>query len=468
MDRQPASTTEPINGLAPRRRSAPQGLDRQPPHNIDAEQSTLGSLVITPEVYVQIAEFLKPDDFYREAHRVIYAAIGGLNERREPADLVTLSDELQRQGSLEAVGGLAYLTTLVNLVPTAAHIEHYARIVERAATLRRLIGAAGQINGLAYEEGEELEVILDKAEQTLFAVTQRRASADFVPLRALLHAYLDRIDYLHEHKGQVAGVPTGFVDLDRLTGGLQPSDLVIVGARPSMGKTAFAVSLAHASALRHGTVVGIFALEMSAEQLVQRFVAIESGVDQQRLRTGFINEREWDRIIQASGALADAPIFIDDTAGLSIMEARAKARRLAAMHPLGLIVVDYLQLMQGRAGREGNRVQEISDISRSLKGLARELKVPVVALAQLSRGVETRQDHRPMLSDLRESGSIEQDADIVMFIYRDEVYNTNTDRKGIADILIAKHRNGPTGHVSLRWLEQTARFVDLELHRNGA
>lgn len=442
-------------------------MDRQPPHSIDAEQSTLGSLIITPESYVQVAEFLKADDFYRDAHRTVFAAIGELNERHEPADLVTLSNELHRQEALDTVGGMAYLTTLVNLVPTAAHVEHYARIVERTATLRRLIGAAGQINNMAYDESDDLEATLDKAEQTLFAVTQRRASADFLPLRALLHSYLDRIDYLHEHKGQVAGVPSGFVDLDRLTGGLQPSDLIIIGARPSMGKTALAVSLAHASAMRHNTVVGIFALEMSAEQLVQRFVAIESGVDQQRLRTGFIDEREWDRIINASGALAEAPIFIDDTAGLSVMEARAKARRLAAQHPLGLLIIDYLQLMQGRAGRDGNRVQEISDISRSLKGLARELKVPVIALAQLSRGVETRQDHRPMLSDLRESGSIEQDADIVMFIYRDEVYNSASDKKGIADIIVAKHRNGPTGQVSLRWLEHTARFADLEQYRGS-
>jgi replicative DNA helicase len=439
-------------------------LDRQPPHNIEAEQSTLGSLIIDPEAYIRVAEFLRADDFYREAHRSIYAAIADLNERHEPADLITLCDELERRGVLAEVGGISYVTTLVNLVPTSTHVEHYGHIIERTATMRRLIAAAGQIATLGYEDNEDTEATLDRAEQILFAISQRRLAGDFLPLRTLLHDYLDRIDYVHQHRGEVAGVPTGFTDLDRLTGGLQPSDLIIIGARPSMGKTALCVSLAHASAMKHGTVVGMFALEMSAEQIVQRFMSIEAAVDQQRLRTGYIDDQEWDRIIAAAGALSEAPIYIDDTPGITTMEVRAKARRLAAQVPLGLIVIDYLQLMQGRGRGDGNRVQEISEISRSLKGLARELDVPVVALAQLSRGVESRQDHHPMLSDLRESGSIEQDADIVMFIYRDEVYNPSTDRHGIADIIIAKHRNGPVGQVSLRWLEQTARFVDLELY----
>ena len=865
-------------------------VDRQPPHNIEAEQSTLGSLIIDPEAYIRVAEFLKADDFYREAHRSIYTAISELNERHEPADLITLCDELERRGILSEVGGPSYVTTLVNLVPTSVHVEHYGHIIERTATMRRLIAAAGQIATLGYEDDDDTDATLDRAEQILFAISQRRLAGDFLPLRTLLHDYLDRIDYVHQHRGQVAGVPTGFVDLDRLTGGLQPSDLIIVGARPSMGKclsarmlvddpstgerlsieewvqrrirlvygvseqgtlrptpvsewidsgikpcfrvttrtgrsvevtghhpfrtvrgweplhilgvgdriavptalpafgeddswplslvrllayfiaeggltttcpkftntdptivedfrqiisdhfptcsirqdrityvvfqsradyrrpnplvnaimplnpvtswltrlglmgklskdksfpkcvwqwsrqhlaeflrvllscdgtiyplagrpriefcvaseplagdvhhallrfgviakkyrtkygawrveitapdavkryqhkigwigekaqrfsefaaviplrlsnvgqaprdtwrlvqaarvsqglsmveiarragetvrigknagynphmrrgiprprlrryadvlnddqlhaissadiywdeivsidaigeqqvydltvpdgenfvaedifvhnTALCVSLAHASAMKHGTVVGMFALEMSAEQIVQRFMSIEAAVDQQRLRTGYIEDQEWERIIAAAGALSEAPIYIDDTPGITTMEVRAKARRLAAQVPLGLIIIDYLQLMQGRGRGDGNRVQEISEISRSLKGLARELDVPVVALAQLSRGVESRQDHHPMLSDLRESGSIEQDADIVMFIYRDEVYNPSTDRHGIADIIVAKHRNGPVGQVSLRWLEQTARFVDLELY----
>jgi replicative DNA helicase len=672
-------------------------LDRQPPHNIEAEQSTLGSLIIDPEAYIRVAEFLKADDFYREAHRSIYAAIADLNERHEPADLITLCDELERRGVLAEVGGPSYVTTLVNLVPTSTHVEHYGHIIERTATMRRLIAAAGQIATLGYEDNEDTEATLDRAEQILFAISQRRLAGDFLPLRTLLHDYLDRIDYVHQHRGEVAGVPTGFADLDRLTGGLQPSDLIIIGARPSMGKTALCVSLAHASAMKHGTVVGMFALEMSAEQIVQRFMSIEAAVDQQRLRTGYIDDQEWDRIIAAAGALSEAPIYVDDTPGITTMEVRAKARRLAAQVPLGLIIIDYLQLMQGRGRGDGNRVQEISEISRSLKGLARELDVPVIALAQLSRGVESRQDHHPMLSDLRESGclpgdslvflpdtgtyqridklvgssgfnvlalnteswrfekrpvlrafstgrkpvfrlqtrlgrsiratanhqflvasgwrrldrlalgapiavgeltesrsdvptahpprhdvvgeiaesrvmakdqemnllakttkplrgyphqqhrpngstlaapeglgyppqwvafsrgihppeapaagdfanvarpfivgwcwdeitsieaageeevydltvdglhnfvadnvvvhnSIEQDADIVMFIYRDEVYNPSTDRHGIADIIVAKHRNGPVGQVSLRWLEQTARFVDLELY----
>ncbi|MCL4545674.1 MAG: replicative DNA helicase [Chloroflexi bacterium] len=436
-------------------------MDRLPPHSLEAEHSTLGSLLLDPQAFTQIAEFLHADDFYREAHREIFDAIVSLNDQQTPADLITLTDELNRRNRLAAVGGPAYLSSLVNAVPTSIHVEHYARIVERDATLRRLISATASIAELAYNPEGELDQILDRAEQILFAVSQRRLSGDFVRIGSLLHDYLDHIERVHEHHSEVTGVPTGFIDLDRLTGGLQPSDFIIVGARPSMGKTAFAVSLAHATAMRHGTTTGIFTLEMSAQQVVQRFVSIESNVDQQRLRTGFLDEHEWNRVIQAMSSLSSAPIYIDDSPGISTMEIRAKTRRLATVAPLGLLIVDYLQLMQGRIRGDGNRVQEISEISRSLKGLARELSVPIVALAQLSRGVETRQDHRPMLSDLRESGSLEQDADIVMFIYRDEVYNPSSDRKGIADIIIAKHRNGPTGQISLNWMEQTARFADL-------
>jgi len=442
-------------------------VERQPPHNIEAEQTVLGSLIIDPDAYVRVAEFLQNDDFYRETHSTIYRGIANLNDRHLPSDFVTICDELSRMGVLDQVGGAAYITSLINSVPTSMHVEYYGKIVERTATLRRLIAAGGQIAQLGYQETDDIERTLDEAEQIIFRVSQRRVSTDFVPLKSLLGDYLDKIDFLHQNRGKVAGVPTGFIDLDKITGGLQPSDLVIIAARPSIGKSALTLSLAHATALKFGTCVGIFTLEMSGEQLVQRFISIETGIDQQRLRTGHIEEREWDAIVKASSVLSEAQVFIDDTVGVSTLEMRAKCRRLAAQYPLGLIIVDYLQLMQGRKSSD-NRVAEISEISRSLKGLARELNVPVIALSQLSRAVETRQSHEPQLSDLRESGSIEQDADIVMFIYRDEVYNPASERKGIADIIIAKHRNGPVGRVSLRFVQELAKFTDLDLYHPPA
>ncbi|MCL4541992.1 MAG: replicative DNA helicase [Chloroflexi bacterium] len=440
-------------------------MDRLPPHHLEAEQSVLGSLLLDPQAYDRVGEFLRPDDFYREAHREIYDAVVSLNDRGVPVDLITLADELGRRDRLDAVGDVAYLTLLANAVPTPIHIEHYARIVERDSIRRKLIQAAVEISNLATDGDSNVDGMLDRAEQLLFAISQRRTASDFMRIGSLLHTYLDQVTMAHEHHSEVTGVASGFIDLDRLTSGFQPSDFIIIGARPSMGKTAFAVSLAHATAIRHGTTVGIFALEMSALQIVQRFVSIEAQVDQQRLRTGFLDEMEWNRVIQAMSGLSSAPIYIDDTPGITVLEMRAKARRLASVAPLGLLVIDYLQLVQGNVRNEGNRVQEISEISRSLKGLARELNVPIIALAQLSRGVESRQDHRPMLSDLRESGSLEQDADIVMFIYRDEIYNPSSDRKGIADIIIAKHRNGPVGQISLRWMDQTARFADLATYQ---
>lgn len=440
-------------------------MDRLPPHHLEAEQSVLGSLLLDPHAYDRIGEFLSPDDFYREAHREIYDAVVSLNDRGVPVDLITLTDELGRRDRLDAVGGAAYLTLLANAVPTPIHIEHYAHIVERDSIRRKLMQAAVEISNLATHGDSNVDDMLDRAEQLLFAISQRRTASDFTRIGSLLHTYLDQVTMAHEHHSEVTGIASGFIDLDRLTSGFQPSDFIIIGARPSMGKTAFAVSLAHATAIRHGTTVGIFALEMSALQIVQRFVSIEAQVDQQRLRTGFLDEMEWNRVIQAMSSLSSAPIYIDDTPGITVLEMRAKARRLASVAPLGLLVIDYLQLVRGIARNEGNRVQEISEISRSLKGLARELNVPIIALAQLSRGVESRQDHRPMLSDLRESGSLEQDADIVMFIYRDEVYNPSSDRKGIADIIIAKHRNGPVGQISLRWMDQTARFADLATYQ---
>ncbi|HUX85827.1 MAG TPA: replicative DNA helicase [Chloroflexota bacterium] len=437
--------------------------ERTVPANIEAERAVLGSLLIDSEAIGEIASFLKPEDFYRERHRVIYSARNDLYDRREPGDLVTLVDELRRRGQLEAVGGVSYLTELASDVPTATHVEYYAHIIERCALMRRLIDAAGQIATIGYENPSDVDDALDRAEQALFQISQRRVSQDFTALREALREYFDTIEYLHQHRGEVVGVPTGFHDLDQLTGGLHASDLLIIAGRPGVGKTGFALSLIRNAATRFGAPSAIFSLEMSTEQLVQRLLCMEAAVDSQRIRSGFIDEFEWRRISEAFGVLSDAPIYIDDSAAISTTELRMKARRLKAEHDLKVIVVDYLQLMQGR-GLE-NRVQEVSEISRSLKALARELDVPVIALSQLSRAVESRQDHRPVLSDLRESGSIEQDADIVMFIHREELYNPQTDRKNVADIIIAKHRNGPVGQIPVRFFPSQTRFADLEVYR---
>src|SRR6266705_71152 len=439
-------------------------MEKLLPQNIEAECGVLGSIIIDPEAIVQVAEFLFPDDFYRDAHRTIYEVILQLYEQREPADFITICDELERRNKLEAVGGASYITSLINQVPTSGNVEFYGRIVERNAILRRLIEAAGQIAAVAYEE-EDADVALDKAEQLIFNISQRHARSDFSLLRDILSEYMNKLDQLHERRGTIVGVPTGFADLDHLTGGLQKSDLIILAARPAVGKSSMALTMAHNTAVKHQRSVAIFSLEMSKEQLVQRLLSMDAGIDQQRLRTGWIEDEEWDRIIYAMGTLSEANIWIDDTPGISTMEMRSKARRLQAEHNIDLIIVDYLQLMQSSVGgkRNENRVMEISEISRNLKGLARELDVPVMALAQLSRQVESRQSKVPQLSDLRESGSIEQDADIVMFIYREDVYNPDTERKNIADIIVAKHRNGPVGEVSLYFQASQTRFCDLEV-----
>ena len=440
-------------------------MEKLLPQNIEAECGVLGSIIIDPEAIVQVAEFLFPDDFYRDAHRTIYEVIIQLYEQREAADFITICDELERRNKLEDVGGASYITSLINLVPTSGNVEYYGRIVERNAILRRLIEAAGQIAAIAYQE-EDADVALDKAEQLIFNISQRHARSDFTLLRDILSAYMNKLDQLHERRGTIVGVPTGFTDLDHLTGGLQKSDLIILAARPAIGKTSLALTMAHNTAIKHQRSVAIFSLEMSKEQLVQRLLSMDAAIDQQRLRTGWIEDDEWERIVYAMGTLSEANIWIDDTAGISTVEMRSKARRLHAERNIDLIIVDYLQLMQSMSGsgkRNENRVQEISEISRNLKSLARELNVPVLALAQLSRAVESRQSKVPQLSDLRESGSIEQDSDIVMFIYRDDVYNPETERKNIADIIVAKHRNGPVGTISLYFQASQTRFHDLEL-----
>ncbi|MFQ6099785.1 MAG: replicative DNA helicase [Anaerolineae bacterium] len=437
--------------------------DKMVPHNIEAEEAVLGSLLIDPEALFRVSPFLKGEDFYIQKNVWIYEAILALHERREPVDFVTLCDELERRGQLEEVGAAAYITHLINAVPSAIHVEAYGHIVEQAAIRRRLIGAASQIAQLAYREAEDVDQTVDQAEQVLFSVSERRITRDLAPLQKIIRQYYDRIEYLFDHRGEQLGVPTGFIDLDRLLGGLQRSDFILIAARPSVGKTSLCLSIAR-NAARHGQRIAIFSLEMSSEQVVQRLVSAETGIDTQRLRLGDLREEEWPLFVQATGKLADLPVFIDDTPSISALQLRTKARRLHAEHGLDLVLVDYLQLMTGDV-RSENRVQEVSYISRSLKGLARELDVPVVAASQLSRAVEQRGDKRPVLADLRESGSLEQDADVVMFIYRDELYHPDTEKQHIADIMVSKHRNGPTGVVQLFFHERLAQFLDAETRR---
>ena len=439
-------------------------IERLPPQSIEAEEAVLGALLIDPDAIIRVATILRPEDFYREKHSWIYEVDLALHERREPIDFLTVCDELERRRQLDEIGGPAFITSLINAVPTSVHVEHYAHIVERAATLRRLIDAAGQIAVLGYQETDDVDEVVDHAEQVLFGVSQRRIARDLVPIKQVLSEYYDRIEYLTRHRGELIGIPTGFSDIDKLLGGLQRSDLIILAARPSVGKSSLALSIAHNAAKKFKQRIALFSLEMSSEQVIQRLISAETRIDSQRLRRGEIAEDEWGRFMKATGDLADTMFFVDDSPGISALELRTKARRLHAEYGLDLIVVDYLQLMRGDT-RSENRVQEVSYISRALKGLARELNVPVLALSQLSRGVESRTDKRPILSDLRESGSLEQDADVVVFIYREELYNDNTERKNIADVIVAKHRNGPTGSVALYFQKELALFREAELRR---
>jgi replicative DNA helicase len=437
-------------------------IDRLPPQSVEAEQSVLGAILIDRDTMIEIADFLKPEDFYRQAHGRIYATMLDLSERREPIDIVTVSEALERTGDLEAVGGRAYLGTLSNSTPTAVHAAQYARIVERKSLLRNLIGAAGKIAGIGYEDPAEIQEAIDRAESELFAVSQRRIGAGFSPLKSLLHDAYDRLDYLHAHRGEISGVRTGFGDLDTLTTGLQKSDLVILAARPSVGKTSFALNIAEHAAVKDRKSVGIFSLEMSKEQLVLRLLSSVSNIDSQRLRTGFLEELDFARIAPAMNSLSEAPIYIDDTPNITTMELRTKARRLQAEAGVDLIIVDYLQLMQSSTTtRDANRVQEVSEISRGLKALARELKVPVIALSQLSRQPEMRESKEPRLSDLRESGSIEQDADLVMFLWREKERGSDDQQTDgeVVKLKLSKHRNGPTGEIDLWFKKAQTRFV---------
>jgi replicative DNA helicase len=434
-------------------------IDRLPPQSLEAEQSVLGAVLIDRDAIVEVAEFLRAADFYRQANGTIYAAILDLFERREPIDIVTVSEALERNDQLEGIGGRAYLSSLTNSTPTAVHAVQYARIVERKAVLRNLIGAAGRIAGIGYEDPAEVQEAIDRAEAELFAVSQKRVESGFAKLDSLLHQAYDRLDYLHAHRGEVSGVRTGFIDLDQLTTGLQKSDLVIVAARPSVGKTSLALNIAEFAAVREKKSVGVFSLEMSKEQLVLRLLSSVANIDSQRLRSGFLEEVDFARIAPAMNALSQAPMYIDDTPSISTMELRTKARRLQAEAGLDLVIVDYLQLMQAATtSRDANRVQEVSEISRGLKALARELNVPVIALSQLSRQPEMRTENEPRLSDLRESGAIEQDADLVLFLYRDKERSGDEADGEVIKLKLAKHRNGPTGDLQLWFKKSQTRF----------
>jgi len=442
-------------------------IDRIPPQNIEAEQAVLGAMLIKKEAISEVVTILIGTDFYRDAHRIIFDAMLELFNKNEAVDLITITEQLRKNEQLDKVGGIAYVTSLANSVPTAANIEYHAKIVKEKGQLRHLINSATAIAGMGYEDNENVIDVMDKAEKMILEVAAKRGGGDFTPIKNILLDTFSKIEVLYASKGGITGTPTGFKDLDKLTSGLQPSDLILVAARPSMGKTAFTLNLATHIAVREKKAVAFFSLEMSKEQLVQRMLCSEGAIDSQRLRIGELDDKDWGKLISAADRLSTAPIFIDDTAGITVMELRSKARRLKTEYDLKLIVIDYLQLMQGSSSKGGdNRQQEISEISRSLKALARELNVPVIALSQLSRSVESRQVKKPMLSDLRESGSLEQDADIVMFLYREDYYDPDTENKNITDVIIAKHRNGPVDTIQLFFHKQFTKFADLSRIQN--
>ncbi|MGE5472959.1 MAG: replicative DNA helicase [Ignavibacteriales bacterium] len=441
-----------------------ESLGRIPPNSVEAEQSVLGALLVDNEAVPSVAEILKPEDFYRQDHKEIYEAVLDLFEAGKPIDIISAKEQLKVRGTLEGVGGLEYLSNLSDMVPTTANIKHYAKIVEEKSLLRQLIKASGEIMNLGFEASEEVAIITDEAQKKIFEVLQNRSSKGFYPIKEVLLESFNKLEELYNSKGYITGVPTGFSDLDAKTSGLHPSDLILIAARPAMGKTSFALNIAQYASIHGRVPVALFSLEMSKEQLVNRILCSEAMVDSQKIRTGKLDEEDWTKIAGALGPISEAPIYIDDTPGLSVMEIRAKCRRLKLEKDIGLIVIDYLQLMQGR-GKSENRQQEISEISRALKILAKEINVPVVTLSQLSRAPETRSDHRPILSDLRESGAIEQDADLVVFLYRDDYYNPETEKKNIAEVILAKHRNGSTGIVELAWLGQFTKFANLDRSR---
>jgi len=449
--------------------TASQAKVPEAPQNTEAEASLLGAILIDSDAIVKIADTVDALDFYDSRHRHIYEAIHTLYEKRQAIDVLTLSDQLKNAGYLDMIGGAAYLTELTNFVPTAAHAEQYADIVAQKSLRRRLIKASQEITQLGYDESKVLRDLIEDAETRLFDVSQQHIKQNVVSIEAILADSFDRLDDLHKDKAKIRGVPTGYKDLDNVLAGLQRSDLFVLAARPSMGKTAFVLNIAKNVAVEADEPVLIFSLEMSKEQLVDRLLAMESGVDAWALRTGNLTDTDFEKIGQAMGTLSETKLYIDDTPGITVSDLRTKARREAHQHKLGLIIVDYLQLMSGgnRFGGDGNRVQEISEISRGLKGVARELNVPLIALSQLSRSVESRSPQIPQLSDLRESGSIEQDADVVAFLYREDYYNSETERKNIMDVLIKKHRNGPTDNIELYFDREKQRISSLDKRHGG-
>jgi replicative DNA helicase len=442
------------------RASASPAYERVPPHNLEAEESVLGSMLLSKDAIAEVLELLHEDDFYRPAHRTVFRSVLELYSHGEAVDAITAAEDLRRNGALADIGGAPFLHTLVAGVPTAANAAYYARIVKEAGVLRRLIDVGTRIVQLGYETPQDTERAVDVAESLVYQLAQGRVSEDYLSLRDVLTGTLEAIERLHDEHRELTGVPTGFAELDRLTSGLQPSNLIIVAARPAVGKSTLGLDVARHASVRAGVPTVVFSLEMSRTELVQRLMCAECTVDMQRLRTGRMEEGDWTRLTRSLGKLADAPLFIDDSPATTMMEIRAKCRRLKQRHGLGLVVVDYLQLMQPTRRFE-NRQQEVSDISRSMKLLAKELEVPVIAISQLSRQTESRSDRRPMLSDLRESGALEQDSDVVLFIYRDELYDPESPRKGEADLILAKHRNGPTDTVTVTFQGQYSRFAPM-------
>lgn len=436
-----------------------EDMTRIPPHSVESEQSILGSILLDKDAMITVTETIRPGDFYKEAHKIIYECMIKLSNKNEPIDLITLTEELRRQGHLDDIGGITYITSLSTIVPTTSNVKYYADIVKEKSVLRKLIKASNDIINLGYDGSTKIEDVLDKAEKKIFDISQEKASDDFKSINSVLMDAYDMIEHLYTNKTEMTGITTGFTDLNKKINGMQRTDLLLIAARPAMGKTAFSLNLVQNAALKGDASVAVFSLEMSKEQLVQRMLSSQSNVELSKLKTGKLGENDWPRIIDAMAVLSNAKIHIDDTPGIKISELRSKCRKLKIEQGLDLILIDYLQLMEGEGNNE-SRQQEISKISRSLKVIAKELNCPVVALSQLSRAPEQRADHRPMLSDLRESGAIEQDADIVMFLYRDEYYHPDSDRKNIGEVIIAKNRHGETGAVELVWLGEVQKFAD--------
>ena len=436
-----------------------EDINRMPPHSVESEQSILGSIILDKDAIITVAETINPSDFYKEAHKIIYESMLSLNSNNEPIDLITLIEELRKEGHLDNIGGISYLTSLSTIVPTTSNVKYYANIVKEKSVMRQLIKASNEIINLGYDASTDVQEILNKAEKSIFDISQEKSGDDIQPINAVLQDTFDMIEKLCTEKKEVTGITTGFKDLNKKINGLQRTDLILLAARPAMGKTAFSLNLVQNAALKGDASVAVFSLEMSKEQLVQRMLSAQSNVELSKIKTGTLGESDWPRIIDGMAVLSEAKIFIDDTPGIKISEIRSKCRRLKMEKGLDLILIDYLQLMEGE-GKNENRQQEIAKISRSLKILAKELDCPVVALSQLSRSPELRKDHRPILSDLRESGSIEQDADIVMFLYRDEYYHDDSEKKNIGEVIVAKNRHGETGNVELVWFGQVQKFAD--------